>query len=54
MESKKIVWIFMTVGMAAGGFIPMLWGAGEISFSSIILSGIGGIIGIWFGFKLSR
>jgi hypothetical protein len=54
MESKRIVWIFMTVGLFVGGFIPMLWGASEFSFSSIILSGVGGIAGIWIGFKLSR
>jgi hypothetical protein len=54
MDSKKIVWLFMTIGLFVGGFIPVLWGGSEFSFSSIILSGVGGIIGIWFGFKLSR
>jgi hypothetical protein len=54
MDSKKIIWFWMTVGLFVGSFIPMLWGAGEFSFSSIILSGVGGFLGIWIGFKLSR
>ena len=54
MDSKKIIWIFMTVGLTVGGFVPLLWGAGEFSFSSIIFSGIGGFVGIWLGFKLSH
>jgi hypothetical protein len=54
MDSKKIVWIGMTVGLSVGGLLPLLWGGSEFSFSSIILSGLGGIAGIWAGFKLSR
>jgi hypothetical protein len=54
MDSKKIVWIGMTVGMFVGGFLPMLWGDSGFSFSGIIFSGIGGFAGIWIGFKLSR
>jgi uncharacterized membrane protein YeaQ/YmgE (transglycosylase-associated protein family) len=44
----------MVVGSFVGGFVPLLWGAGEFSFSSIIFSAIGGIVGIWAGFKISR
>jgi hypothetical protein len=32
----------------------MLWGASVLSFSSILLSAVGGIAGIYFGFKISR
>ncbi|MBX4211162.1 hypothetical protein KW783_04310 [Candidatus Parcubacteria bacterium] len=51
---KKIIWIFMVVGSAVGGYVPALWGAGAFSFSSIILGAVGGIVGIWAGFKLSN
>lgn len=54
MESKTIVWIFMFIGSTIGGLIPNLWGAGLISFSGIILSGVGAIAGIYVGFKISR
>lgn len=43
----------MTVGLFIGSFLPMLWGAGEFSFSSIIFSSLGGLAGIWVGYKLS-
>ncbi len=42
----------MAVGSAIGGYIPNLWGAGFLSFSSIILTAVGGIAGIWLGFRL--
>jgi len=54
MESKKIIWVGMMIGMFLGGLLPLLWGASEFSFSSIILSPIGGLIGIWAGYKLSQ
>jgi hypothetical protein len=54
MESKKLIWIFMTIGLTVGGSIPLLWGAGELSFSSLILSALGGLIGIYIGFRLSQ
>lgn len=54
MDSKPLVWIGMFVGSTVGGFIPSIWGAGLISFSSIILTGVGGIIGIILGFKMSQ
>lgn len=54
MESKKLIWLGMTVGMFAGSFLPALWGASELSLSSIIFSGIGGFVGIWAGYKLGQ
>ncbi len=51
---KQLVWIGMIVGSSIGGFIPTLWGAGFLSFSSILLSAAGGILGIWAGYKISR
>jgi hypothetical protein len=53
MTSKSLIWIFMAIGSTIGSYVPTLWGAGFLSFSSVILSAVGGIIGIWIGFKLS-
>jgi uncharacterized membrane protein YeaQ/YmgE (transglycosylase-associated protein family) len=53
MNSKPLVVIGTIVGSAIGGFIPMLWGASGFSFSAIILSGVGAIIGIYLGYKAS-
>lgn len=54
MSSKSLIWIGVFVGSTIGSYIPTLWGAGFLSFSSVILSTIGGLIGIWGGFKLSQ
>ncbi|MDO8575244.1 MAG: hypothetical protein Q7R78_00885 [bacterium] len=54
MDTKKLVWIFMFLGSAIGGYVPELWGASMFSFSSMILGAVGALLGIYIGFKLSR
>lgn len=54
MDTKKLVWIGMFVGSAIGNYMPLLWGGGSFSFSSIILGSVGGLLGIWGGFKLGQ
>ncbi len=54
MERKKLIFIFLAIGSYVGGWIPSLWGAGMFSFSGVILSALGGIAGIWLGFKLGE
>lgn len=44
----------MFIGSTIGGLVPSLWGEGMLSFSSIILTAVGGIIGIYAGFKISN
>ena len=44
----------MFVGSTIGGFIPDLWGAGIFSISSIFFSGVGALLGIWLGWKVSE
>jgi hypothetical protein len=54
MEPKRIIMFTTVVGLTIGGFVPALWGSGGISFSSIIFSAIGGVLGIYAGYKLTR
>jgi uncharacterized membrane protein YeaQ/YmgE (transglycosylase-associated protein family) len=54
MGYKSLLWILMIVGSTIGGFIPSLWGADFLSFSSLILSSIGAIVGIWLAFTLTH
>ena len=54
MKSKSLIMICMVVGSTLGSWLPSLWGAGGLSLSSVLLGGIGGVLGIWAGFKLSR
>jgi hypothetical protein len=40
------------VGSFGGSFIPSLWGAGQLSMSSIVFFVIGGVVGIWIAYRL--
>lgn len=52
MSRKTLVWIGLGVGSTVGSLIPALWGGSAlISISSIFFSGVGGILGIWAGWK---
>lgn len=54
MSRKALVMIGMTVGSYAGSYIPLLWGAGSFSMSSIFFGALGGIAGIYLGFRLTE
>jgi hypothetical protein len=54
MSRKTLVWFGLFVGSTIGSFIPALWGSDIFSFSSIFLSTLGGLAGIWIGFKLGE
>ena len=51
---KKLVWFGLFVGSTLGRLVPSLWGADLFSFSSIILSALGGLLGIYLGYRLGR
>jgi uncharacterized membrane protein YeaQ/YmgE (transglycosylase-associated protein family) len=40
------------VGGLIASLIPSLWGAGQFSFSSVVLFMIGGFLGIWIAYRL--
>ena len=52
MSTKTLIWTGVFIGSTVGGFIPSLWGDSLFSVSSVIFTTIGGIAGIWIGFKL--
>lgn len=54
MNTKKIIWLFMFIGGAVGGYIPTLWGANSFSMTAILFNALGAMFGVWFGFKISR
>lgn len=51
---RKLIWLGLAVGSAVGGYIPMMWGSPAFSMSSVFLSAVGGIFGIWLGYRLGR
>jgi len=54
MNSKLFIWIGMFVGSAIGGYIPTLWGESYFSLSSVILTAVFAVIGIWVGYRLGE
>ncbi len=44
--SKLPMYVIMTVAMGIGGYIPVMFGAGMMDFSTIVGTVVGGIIGI--------
>lgn len=54
MESKRMVWLMAALGGWLGGYVPLLWGAGGFTMSTVICNGLGALAGIWIGFKLTR
>jgi hypothetical protein len=43
----------MVFGSFAGSYLPALWGGSIFSLSSILLGAVGGLLGIWAGYKIS-
>jgi len=52
--TKKLIWIGMLVGSTIGNMLPLLWGGDAISVTGFLLSGVGGIVGIWAGYRLGN
>jgi hypothetical protein len=50
---KRIVWIFVGVGMTVGGFAPLVWGGSALGLSSLVLGSLGGVAGLWLAGKLA-
>lgn len=54
METKRVIWIGAVVGSLLGGCVPGLWHAPAWSMSGLLFSTIGGLAGIWLGYRLTR
>lgn len=54
MSLKTTYYMAAFVGSIIGSYIPTFWGAGVFSFSSILFSAIGGILGIIIVYKRYR
>jgi uncharacterized membrane protein YeaQ/YmgE (transglycosylase-associated protein family) len=51
MSKKTLAYIMAFVGSLIGGYIPTFWGAGVLSVSSLLFSGLGAILGIIMAVK---
>lgn len=52
--NKSLIWIGVFIGSTIGGAIPLLWGDSYFSFTSVILSGVGGVGGIIVAYKINE
>jgi hypothetical protein len=52
MGSRAVIWVAIFIGSTIGGAVPGLWGAGMFSYTSLLLSGIGALAGLWIAVKM--
>ncbi|MGH2977638.1 MAG: hypothetical protein ACRDKC_04605 [Gaiellaceae bacterium] len=50
---KRIMWIFVGVGMTVGGFVPLVWGGSALGVASLVFGSLGGVAGLWLAAKLT-
>jgi predicted MFS family arabinose efflux permease len=43
------IWIGIFIGSTVGGLIPEIWGGDMLSYSGVLLSGVGAFVGLWLG-----
>jgi len=53
MSRKTLVFLGMFIGSLIGGYVPILFGADFLSFTSIIGNGLGGVLGVIIAYKLT-
>jgi hypothetical protein len=49
---RRIVWIFVGVGMTLGGLLPEVWGGTALGVASLALASLGGVAGLWLAVRL--
>jgi len=52
MTRKSAIRIGLIIGTTLGSYIPVLWGDGFLSLSSVLFSAMGGILGVYVGYKI--
>ena len=51
---RKFIWLGLIVGATAGNFVPLLWGESAVSMSGLFFAFVGGMVGIWAGYKMAN
>jgi hypothetical protein len=52
--TRKLTWVGLFIGSTLGNMVPLLWGGSAISMSGFLFSTIGGIAGIWVGYRFGQ
>jgi uncharacterized membrane protein YfcA len=53
MSNKQIIMVAMIIGTTVGSAVPLVWGDGFLSLSSVLFTAIGGFAGIYIGYKMT-
>jgi len=54
MSQRMIIYIGMFIGSSIGSVLPVIWGGSMLSLSSVMLSAVGGIVGVIISFEVIR
>jgi hypothetical protein len=49
---RRVIGLFVGVGMMLGGLLPEAWGGSALGFASLVFGTMGGVAGLWLGLKL--
>jgi hypothetical protein len=50
---RRIVWLFVGVGMVVGGLVPLVWGGSALGLASLAFGTLGGVAGLWVAAKVA-
>jgi hypothetical protein len=53
LVDRRIVWLFVGVGMTVGGLLPEAWGGSALGVASLAFGTLGGVAGLWLAAKLT-
>ena len=53
LVDRRVVWLFVGVGMTVGGLLPQVWGGSALGLASLALGSLGGVAGLWLAAKLT-
>ena len=54
MDAKPFILSGAPVGPIVGGALPGLWHASAFSWSGVFCTALGGFVGIWVTYKVTR
>lgn len=54
VSTKAIIWVCVILFSGIGGYVPILLGSSFLSPLSVLGNTIGGLFGIWVGFKVGK
>lgn len=52
--SKSVIFLFLFIGSTVGSYLPLMWGGSLFSLTSVLLSAVGGLLGIYVGLRVSQ